>query len=78
MKKLKGYSVILTVTFYGINQKILKKNEISVDSNFTFSSYARLCVFHCSTDYCIRSILPTVITIIYVIIALIHTEMISV
>ena len=29
-------------------------SKISVDSNFTFSSYARLCVFHCShIDYCV-------------------------
>ena len=41
---LKEYSVILTTSFYSMNQKILTKkkliSKISVDSNFMFSSYA--------------------------------------
>ena len=45
--------MILT-PFYAMNQKIglFKQktliSKISVDSNFTFSSYAWLCVLHCS------------------------------
>ena len=47
--KLKEYSVILTTSFYGMNQKIhcvTKKKKkklipkVSVDTNFTLSSYA--------------------------------------
>ena len=45
---LKEYSVIPTTSFYDMNQKIKTKtktkkkikSKISVDSNFTFSSYA--------------------------------------
>ena len=41
---LKEYSVILTTSFYGMNQKIQTKKayfqKISVDFNFTFSCYA--------------------------------------
>ena len=43
---LKGWSVILTTSFYDMNQKILTKkviSKISVDSNFTYTSYAWLC-----------------------------------
>ena len=29
-------------------------SKISADSNFTFSSYAWLCVFHCSHNYCVK------------------------
>ena len=46
---LKEYSVILTTSFYGMNQKMLTKkliSKISVDSNFAFSSY------------CVRGIAP--------------------
>ena len=42
-KWLKRYSVILTTSFYGMDQKIINKKaylKMSVDSNFTFSSYA--------------------------------------
>ena len=49
--QLKEYSVIVTTALYGMNQRILTKkliSKISVDSNCTFSSYAWLCVFHCS------------------------------
>ena len=55
---LNEYSVILTTSFYtyGMNQKQDQKiqtkkkliSKISVDSNFAFSSYAWLGVFHCS------------------------------
>ena len=50
---LKKYSVILTTSFYhDMDQKSNKKKKkkkklifkISVDSNFTFSSFARMCV----------------------------------
>ena len=40
---LKEYSVILTTSFYDMNQKIQTKkltSKISVDSNFIFTSYA--------------------------------------
>ena len=40
---LKDYSVILTTSFYDINQKILTKkviSKVSVDPNFAFISYA--------------------------------------
>ena len=48
----KEWSMILTTSFLlreseDVNKKSLF-SKISVDSNFTFSSYARLCVFHCS------------------------------
>ena len=39
----KEYSVILTTSVYDINQKIYIKlliSKISIDSNFTFTSYA--------------------------------------
>ena len=38
VEDLKGYSVILTTSFYDMNQKILAKkvmSKISVNSNFT-------------------------------------------
>ena len=52
---LKEYSVILTTSFYDMNEQILTKkkkkkkkkkkliSKISVDTNFTFTSYAWLC-----------------------------------
>ena len=48
---LKEYSVILTTSFMSWIIWYKQKNlisKISVDSNFTFSSYAWICVFHCS------------------------------
>ena len=52
-----GYSVILTTSFYDMNQKTSTKkliSKISVGSNFAFASYA-ICmiyaVFHCSVRY---------------------------
>ena len=50
-ESLKRYSVILTTSFYDMNQRIQTKmliSKISSDSNFTFSSYAWLCMFQCS------------------------------
>ena len=50
-----GIFNVLTTSFYGMNQRIRRYKQkkkliskISVDSNFTFLSYAWLCVFHCS------------------------------
>ena len=39
---LKKYSLILTISFYDMKQKKLI-SKISVDSNFTFTSYTRSC-----------------------------------
>ena len=57
---LEEYSVIRT-TFYGMNYRRHKQkkliSKILVDSSFAFSSYAWLCVFHCSHRLlcCIKS-----------------------
>ena len=49
---LKEYSVIFTTGFSWQEPEDVNQNslftKISVDSNFMFSSYAWLCVFHCS------------------------------
>ena len=65
-------NIILWHESEDINKKVYSK--FSVDSNFTFTSYAQLCVIHCSIDYCVELIIAEKFLCKLL---LFHTEMIS-
>ena len=75
---LKEYSVILTTSFYDMNQEILTKKayfQISVDSNLRLQVVHFHVHWHCSTDYCVK--LSLVDETLCKILLLFHKEMIS-